>query len=310
MKRLLIGLALVLGLCAADVPAFCQELTVYAMCPPRSMDWSSPRSLLFATAGNKLTFHHKNHKHSIGHVFIELKHGDERMLTGSVPTGDSNALNKQLLLKEGAGLGILFADMPGRLEETAGLDSELPDRYASGRIAFITFKLSQATYDRVKTFISEYQKRGYDKIYNGLNVPRRGLGAGCGTFGMACLDVAGLLHPTWQKIWYRHIDIAQRLIGGRFNKGTKVSVTDLLLAGRWNRDGEPTRRLDLCDPDFVYQWVNTVHDNLMFKRVHNATDGLGQAPDHKVSPEKRQKAKGLVYDCTHVKTPTEPIFLK
>ncbi|HNV68344.1 MAG TPA: hypothetical protein PKO06_01505 [Candidatus Ozemobacteraceae bacterium] len=309
MKRLLLGLCLLVAVLGViDTPAFSQELTVYSMCPPRSLDWSNPRALMFTTAGNKLTFHHKDHKHSIGHVFIELKNGSERMLTGSVPTGDSNAVNKQLLLKEGAGLGILFADMPGRLENTPDLDSELPDRYKSGRIAFVTFKLSQATYDRVKNFIAEYKARGYDKIYNGLNDPRRGLGAGCGTFGMACLEVAGLLHPTWKNIWYRHIDIAERLIGGKLGGGKKVSVTDILAAGRWNRDGEPTRRLDLCDPNLVYLWINAQHDKLVFKQIHAGADGL--VLSQQVTPEKRQKAKGLVYDCTHVKTPTEPIFLK
>jgi hypothetical protein len=296
MKRVLLGLVILMGICSSSLPVLAQELTLYSMCPPRSMNWSSPRSLLFATAGNKLTFQHMKHKHSIGHVFIELKNGEERMLTGSVPTGDSNARNKQMLFKEGAGLGILFADMPGCLEPSEGLLSELPDRYESGRVAFVVFKISQATYDRLKAFIKEYKERGYDQIYNGLNEPRRGLGAGCGTFGMACLEIAGLLHPTWQKIWYRHIDIAERLIGGKLGGGKKVAITSVLLAGRWNRDEEPVRRLDLCDPDLVYKWINGVYD----QQVDN--------PQRQIGVVKRGKAKGLVYDCRHVKTPTEPIF--
>ncbi len=297
MRKLMLVLLIAIGFCSVSLPADCQELTVFAMCPPRTMSWANPRALLFSTAGNKLTFHHMQYKHSIGHVFIELKNGDERMMAGSIPVGDSNALNKQMLMKEGVGLGILFANMPGTLETAADLDPQLPDRYTSGRIAFITFRLSQSTYDRLVKFIKEYKERGYDKIYNGLNEPRRGLGAGCGTFGMACLDVAGLLHPVWRNVWYRHVDIAQRLIGGRFGGGKKVSVAQILMAGCWARDGEPTRRLDLCDPDLVYKWVNATYD----RQLENG--------DRRIGLVKRKNAKGLVYDCSHVPTPTEPIFI-
>lgn len=298
MKRTLIRLIAAVAFFAAltvSLPA--QELTLYTMCPPRSMNWSSPRSLLFATAGNKLTFIHMKHKHSIGHVFIELKNGEERMMAGSIPTGDSNALNKKLLMKDGVGLGILFADMPGCLETAADLDPQLPERYESGRLAFITFKLSQSTYDRLIQFIKEYKERGYDKIYNGLNEPRKGLGAGCGTFGLVCVEIAGLLHPVWKNVWARHIDIATRLIGGSLGSGKKVSIASVLLAGRWNKDGEPTRRLDLYDPDLIYKWINTTYDN----QANN--------PNRTVGLVKRKNAKGLVYDCRHVPTPSESIFL-
>jgi len=296
--RLIVRLvAITVAFSAISAAAPAQELTLYAMCPPHSMNWSSPRSLMFATVANKLTFIHMKNKHSIGHVFIELKNGEERLMAGSVPTGNSNADNKRMLLKEGVGLGILFAPMPGCLETAADLDPQLPDRFHSGRIAFVNFKLSQATYERLVRFLKEYKERGYDKIYNGLNEPRKGTGAGCGTFGLACVEVAGLLHPAWKNVWARHIDIATRLIGGSMGGGKKVAIPSILVAARWAKEGELTRRLDLYDPDLIYKWINATYA----RQAEN--------PSHTVGLARRDNAKGLVYDCRHVPTPSEPIFL-
>ncbi len=242
-----------------------------------------------------MNFQHVNAKHAIGHVFIGLRHEkrDEFLLTGSAPTKDAGMEN--MVLKEGYGLGILFADIKGALEPTVKLLAEIPDRAKSGRIAFIKFKLNDANYDRLKTYLNEYRKRGYGNIYNGLNLPREGKGAGCSAFGVAFLEVAGLMHPVWEKKWPIQVRIPQDLIGGPLT-GKKVSVLKALKIGRWARENEPHRVLKLCEPYKIYEWI------------HREWDKENKEKSGKVKLLKEQNALGLEYDCTHVAPPSAPIF--
>jgi len=275
--------------------AMAQDLTLYAMPSPREINWKTPRGLLTSAITNNLTLQHRDAKHAIGHVFIQLSHEGtgEVILTGSVPRPEDDSKNK--ILKQGYGLGILFTDMLGRLEKTEDLLNEIPARFESGRIAYIRFKLSQENYDRLKTYLSNYRARGYGNVYNGLNLPREGLGAGCSAFGIAFLEVAGLMHPVWREKWPVKVRIPLEVIGGPLT-GNKVSVTKVARAKRWANENEPHRELVLYEPYYIYQWVKAE-----WTKEFNANTG-------RVKLLKKDNAYGLEYDCTHVAPPDEPMF--
>lgn len=294
MKKMAMALVVFMGLLLAGEAA-AQELTLFSMPSPREINWSSPRGLLTSAVTNNLTFKHRSHKHAIGHVFIQLSHQGrkEMILTGSVPSPEDDSRDK--ILKKGYGLGILFTDMAGRLEKTEDLQAEIPDRFKSGRIAYIRFKLSEANYDRLKKYLEIYRKRGYGNIYNGLNLPREGLGAGCSIFGIAFLEVAGLMHPVWREKWPVSVRIPLELIGGPLT-GNKVSPWKIVKASRWAKESEPHRVLKLYEPFYIYEWI------LAEWRKESA------AKTGRVKLLKRDKAYGLEYDCTHVAPPDEPIF--
>ncbi|HNX74702.1 MAG TPA: hypothetical protein PLM07_08960 [Candidatus Rifleibacterium sp.] len=294
MKKLKTALLVLTGLMLAG-SAIAQELTLFTMPAPRKIDWSSPRSLLTSAVTNNLTFKHRSHKHAIGHVFIQLSHTGrkEMILTGSVPSPEDDSSNK--VLKQGYGLGILFSDMAGRLEKTEDLQAEIVDRFESGRIAYIRFKLSEANYDRLRKFLDIYRKRGYGNNYNGLNLPREGLGAGCSAFGMAFVEVAGLLHPVWKEKWPISVRIPKTLIGGPLT-GNKVSPWKVVKAGRWAKESEPHRVLSLYEPYNIYEWI------LAEWQKEN------QQKSGRVKLLKRKNAYGLEYDCTKIAPPEEPMF--
>lgn len=275
--------------------ASAQELTLFSMPSPREINWKTPRGMTLTSLTNRLTFKHVKTKHAIGHVFISLSHEgrDEFEMTGSAPIKDSGMEN--MVLKEGYGLGILFADIKGALEPAEKLLKELPDRAKSGRIAFIRFLLSEETYARLKTYLKEYRSRGYGNIYNGLNLPREGKGSGCSAFGVSFLEVAGLMHPVWEKEWPIQVRIPMDLIGGPLT-GKKVSVMKALKIGRWAREDEPHRVLKLFEPYKIYEWI------------HQEWAKENQKKTGKVKLFKEQKALGLEYDCRYLPTPTEPIF--
>lgn len=280
---------------AIVVGSSAQELTLFSMPSPREINWDNPRGMTLTSLTNQLTFKHVKTKHAIGHVFISLAHKgrDEFVMTGSAPTKDSGM--QDMVLKGGYGLGILFADIKGNLEPSAKLLAELPDRVKSGQISFIRFKLSESNYARLQTYLNEYRRRGYGNIYNGLNLPREGKGAGCSAFGVAFLQVGGLMHPVWEKEWPINVRIPMELIGGPLT-GKNVSVVKALKISKWADEKAPHRVLKLYEPYRIHEWI--VKE---WQRESIAKTG-------KVRLVKEKNAFGLEYDCTHIEAPSEPIF--
>ncbi|HAE38075.1 MAG TPA: hypothetical protein DCG57_05475 [Candidatus Riflebacteria bacterium] len=292
-KLKMAGMLLLAVIVSGNVMA--QDLTLYTMPSPREIDWQTPRGLMVSAITNNLTLQHKGTKHAIGHVFIQLSHQErgELILTGSVPRPEDDSKNK--ILKQGYGLGILFTDMLGRLEKTEDLLNEIPARFESGRLAYIRFKLNDANYDRLKTYLKNYQERGYGNVYNGLNLPREGLGAGCSIFGIAFLEIAGIMHPVWREKWPIKVRIPLELIGGPLT-GNKVPIAKVAKAKRWANENEPHRELMLYEPYYIFQWIKAE-----WAKEHKAGTG-------RVKLLKKGKAYGLEYDCTHVAPPDEPMF--
>ncbi|MFZ2958204.1 MAG: hypothetical protein WA705_15050 [Candidatus Ozemobacteraceae bacterium] len=286
-----------------------QELTLYTMPPPGHLDWSSPRSLMFdAAVANRFTFSHIKHKHTFGHVFIELRGPNgERELTGSTTAPDAPS-DADFITKKGYGLGVFWADFHGALDPAEGLDAQLIDRYKSGRVGFITFKINEAMWARLAQYVREYRERGYGKIYAGKDKPREGLGAGCSGFGVSFLEVAGLKRPEFEKSWAVRVLIPDSMIGGPIT-GKRVSLWKAVIA-RWAKPGEPNHLLFLYDPDLIFTWINNTWEKAKFQTVQRE---VAQADhnDYLAYPQfvKRGKAQGLVYDCTNYAPPAEPIWL-
>jgi hypothetical protein len=128
-----------------------------------------------------------------------------------------------------------------------------------------------------------------------LNRPREGLGAGCAAYGIAFLEIMGLLHPVWKKAWPIRVRVPMAAIGGPIT-GKKVPFYKVFGMSRWAKENEPHRRLVLYEPTLVWEWIRKTW------REESAT------PTGNVKPDKRGKALGLVYDCRHVPVPDEPIF--
>ncbi|MBF0546644.1 MAG: hypothetical protein HQM08_19515 [Candidatus Riflebacteria bacterium] len=289
---------------------FAQELIFYSIPPISSLDWSSPRALLFDSAiGNHLTFSLAKSKHVIGHVFIELKsQSGERLLAGATGAPDAPT-DSDFILKEGLGLGLFYANFKGALDDPESLKRQIEERFKSGKISFMVFKLSLKTFDRLVYYLKEYHKRGYDKIYNGLCRPREGLGAGCTSFGMSFLEVGGLTRKEFVDNWQIHLKLPLDLIGGPITR-KKVSVWQVIKENRWGKDGESVLPLDLYDPDLICKWIQKSWDQENFSRTQkDSTSNLSKLYGN-VKLEKCGKALGLAFDCQEIPTPDEPVFLK
>ena len=117
--------------------SFDHELTLFAIPAPKlvSLSWKSPGGLARRTLINEGF----GFSRAIGHVFVRVDCGAiagkpaASRQVGQTSTGDEF---RTMVLKEKAGLGVLFRTVPGALETEAELDATLKDRYASGRIGY------------------------------------------------------------------------------------------------------------------------------------------------------------------------------
>ncbi len=194
-----------------ECPAPAGRLTIFALPPPVSLDWSSPNALLDTvqdsrTLGAELVDQHVvAMAHSIGHVNLELDCGED-----SIPlTGQTNIDGNDLdAVTDGAGL--LLRDTAGALDhmpdigDNAETIADIAMRQRSGMVSRISFTVNQAMCKRIKSFVDEYTAREAYKHYNGSFRARRMEGAGCAIFGAGIVDVGGLLRrslftPEWAR---------------------------------------------------------------------------------------------------------------
>lgn len=268
-----------------------QELTIYVIPSVLDRQWKNSRELTVTTFINMVLPEKYSKKRYMGHAFVQLKNVQENHLAGS--TYAIGVPMKEMVTKGGYGLGILVSDIPGRLETTQQLSYELAERYNEGNISFIRFKISTEMYERLKYYLVEYQKRGYDAIYNGENKPREGKGAGCTAFAVSFLEVAGFLKDFWMEQWMKEVRIPKELVGGK-KHNRRVKTIKVLTTGKWAEPDEPHVVCSFYDPNVMHHWIveQSVKQN-----------------DSEVKTLKHNRAIGLEFDFSHKKCPDESVFL-
>lgn len=282
------------ALAAAD---WADQLTVYAIPATRRMRWSHPRALAIRTITNRAAFWHRDFKHSIGHVFVHLKSSSAGVDLMTGMTSRVRTEDQDLVLEDGYGLGVMGADMMGRLEDDADLRAELAAREETGLIASMKFRISPAASARLAQFLAEYRAQGLDDHYGGSNRPRYREGAGCSAFGVAFLDLAGLMRADFED-WRIRLRVPYRFYGGPLT-GLRASVRALLLeGGRWAREDEPHVKLMLWDPTRMYNWIVATHR----RESREPTGAWGL--------ETAGMARVLVEDARATPVPAGPIWLE
>mgnify|MGYP001595112981 CR=1 FL=1 len=277
------------------------ELVLFTVPSYCELDWSSPKALLISATKSYATPQFRSYsKRAIGHVFILLRSSSAEydVLTGMV-TGQEDEL-KTLALEKGYGLGVLGADVKGKLEEKEKLEVETNDRLARGTLAYIRFKLSQETSKRLFDYYEMYRDRGHCNHYGGANRPRYSEGGGCSAFGVSFLEVAGLMTMDYESNWQVEVNIPEKHYGGPLT-GKNVPFSDVVVDNwkdsKWAVDDEAHINLKMWDPSLIYKWILAQH-------ARELKDGTPYYLAVTFG-----KAKGLVVDCRQMPTPTEPVFL-
>lgn len=282
MKKLILTLLFSFTSAWANSP---QELTLYFIPSPKGMDWSSPSNLAKSALMNKISFE----PHFMGHVWVELKCGNEHELTGMV--GKNFDYLTQLLVNQ-RGLGILFHSFDGRLEDKADIEKEKTDYFKKGGMNFTKFILSEGQCKRASTYLAEYRKNNVGRHYGLANRPRFGEGAGCTAFGVSFPDVLNILDQEMKEAWSQTVNIPMELAGPPLRDESVGLLKVMFNSGSWAKDSENHQRLTFWDPDRMYNWVK--------KKV-----SMKQATYEVL---KIENVEGIVFNKSHFPVPDEPIW--
>ena len=275
------------------------ELIIYCIPAPRQLVWKNPRRLLGTFMSNyAMAKESKGGTHAIGHVFMGLNVGGREVLAGM--TTKDHTEDQKLMKKKGYGLGIIGADMLGRLQTTEKLIKQIPWLCQHGRFGYIRYKISPEIGQRLMQYFDEYVAKGCDKHYGGMNRPRYGEGGGCSAFGVSFLEVAGLVKEEHFANWTINVRIPEKLYGGPYT-GRHISMTELAALGpfasSWAKEDEPHIKCFMWEPTLMYLWI-----------LKQWNEGNGR-PSKGRRAENFGSAFGIVIDETEAPVPTEDIWL-
>jgi hypothetical protein len=203
---------------------------------------------------------------------------------------------KSEILLKGYGMGILYHDFVGELEEAKFLESELKLRLDEGSVSFLTFKLHKAQAIRLRHYLDRFKELGCDRHY-GLSLrPLQSEGGGCSAFAASCLTASGVMRPEFEQNWTQTVRIPEALIGGPGKP--YVSFLKTLLTTRWAEENEPHSSLFFWDPDKMHQWLEKTYSNLLNSRERSP-----------YLPLRHKKAQGLFIDCSALDCPEGSPFI-
>jgi len=296
LKRFFYTFFAAIWLCTYTVVLSGQELIVYVVPPPESINWESPSTLMRSTFSNTLKTKLGPKEYPIGHLYIGLRHleNGEELWTGTT-RATRNSTNRKVLRK-GYGLGILFADIEGRLQVTEEVKASMANIEERHPSSYLRIDLSEENYQRLKEYLIEYDQRNFGSIYNGLNKPRKGLGAGCAEFGISFFEVAGIDISDWVDEWAVEVLVPESLVGG-FGSNRHVSLLKLLFSRNWATEDDPHFVFRVFEPYLMHHWI-----------VDQWVEEGEELASGWVS-EKNSKVRGLSLDQSEVYPPEDPIFL-
>lgn len=286
-----------------SVSAQSDELLMYFVKPPAPLQWQSPSAL----TKSLVQAQNQNLASPIGHVAVRLKCEPEGDYPGvefldGMTMADMGEI--AFAVQEGRGLGVLIDNYTGRLHgdeflrqiDNYSCKKGFLDSTGRSRMSFLRMKISSSTCRRIADYVQEYKRRGLDQIYGGLTAhPLRGpqKGAGCNTFGMSILEIAGLYSSEFDQKWSRQIRIPRYFIG---NLSKPVHPLVIVLSGfHWASNKEPGVTARFQDPALMYDWA--------MEKI--------QTQDSSYTAEKMcNYTMGISTDLSNLETPSQPIWEK
>lgn len=272
MKKLLF-----LSFISASV--FANDLTLYVVPSPKGLDWMSPKTLLTSAMKNKLSFK----SHFMGHAWVELKCGEQHVLTGMM---NENADYISKLIFEQKGLGIFYHSFPGRLETQDEVQKELSHYLKDGGMNFVSFKLNDNQCKRAMNYLDQYREKNVGRNFGVAHRPRFGEGANSSTFIVSFPDVLNILDQEMKEAWVQTLFIPSE------SKDQEMNIVKLLMREEWASESEKKVKLSFWNLDKMYHWIN--------EKVSQNKSGYGVL--------KKDNISGIVIDKSHFPAPEEPIW--
>jgi hypothetical protein len=284
------------------------RLTLYVMKSIKPIVWDSPSSLFKSVRKGYISQICRKNQYLLGHLVVKLDAPENRHPVYSGMASSSKKEKRQLVMKEKVGLGILGAGMQGHLETGDTVTSKLKKYSRLEKMAFVRYLISKEAYERISEFLDRFRETGVDgfspsSVYGGIFWPRyENEGAGCTAYGMAMVDLAGILGGE-QSGWKVDMGIPFDLIGGEFNNGKKVKNRTILHSDGWY-EGNPDSTSAyvpfwIYDPSLIYDWI--------MKKRSEVSDSL----PGKYRAEMEGSIPGLVSDRRDIRPSVDdPVFYR
>lgn len=233
--------------------------------------------------------------HTIAHVQCRLSSGAAYAKWASFSGQDFPLVDKKLILDDEIGVGVLFynyldghiiagEENPKRLTYYTGhlyLDRNL--QFQRVHPHYFEFGISPKQCDQLKEMISFFESFHFPPGTTIEDLERRpaesvlyfssvldpyatflkrkttghGLvGGGCAPFAVGLLKYLGLHETVFERRWLRHLPVSETLIGD--GQKRRVSLESILLSDlgdSWLKEGAATRKMDLYDPQLIWNFV-------------------------------------------------------
>ena len=280
--------------------SFSNELLLHFIPSPAGVDWKTPSTLAGSVLLNQVAPYHGGERHEIGHVYEELTCGDQHLFLGMTTVGNSE--ERDLIFKEEYGLGILFHDFQGMMDDPVAAATDIAGMEATGRSNFVRFLISDSTCERLLEYLSEFQANHYDQIYAGLNGrPLDRQGSGCSAFAASFLELSGLQIPEFESGWMSTYVVPYKFIGGPITNA-RVNYLKILFSfeSRWLANPDDGYLTNFWDPEKMHAWTAKLYRDLEQNQPRDFPWSAKPVMiDHSV---------GIEFDATNIPTPTGPIF--
>jgi hypothetical protein len=305
------------------------SLSLYVITPPRKISWKSPSSLTWTAFKSAV----KSDFHSIGHAMIHLQ-CDTTSTTPAVneqtgATSLENPDDKDLLFKNGIGMGLLFYDFPGELNSYKYVSRQLEiASEMQNRLSTFKSLINESTCQRLSIYLKEYKEKRLDTHYGLSLKPRSTEGAGCTAFAASFFELAGLLSPEIKKSWSLSLNVQEKLIGDPI-LDQHVPLNDILFGEEgtaWAKGNEASRSLIVYDTQFFDQWIRKIWnmgskkfptgysiDRTNYKQWHKKIWIEIQAPGTPNGWEEAYVSNGVVslqFDARSIPTPQDNIWVQ
>ncbi len=260
-------------LCLVSLNAWSKsELALYVFKSSVGVDWSNPKNLAISVVKNELYKYFNNNDRLLGHVAIELKCGDKKVLTGMRA---ARGENRRMVLTEGSGYGVLFHVFPGALEKEEDLQKEIKRKQTSAEVHSIRYTINESQCNQMWQHYENHLKQKGEFNYGFPLNTLAGEGAGCSAFGVSFLQIAKLENPEHLKAWSGNVWVPEELIGPYNTKrylsahepthapdggGKPLSVLDIILSDKakfWGKENQG-KYLEFYDPDTMFRWIEAL----------------------------------------------------
>jgi hypothetical protein len=262
------------------------EVTIFVIAPPAPINWQGPADLLNSTIKSFSNLISSFQYRFIGHTLVAFKSSH---IEGTKAYSISGARPLEVfkgVFKERIGLGLLGGIFKAYIESQKKIDSTLKFNSRKDKVLFIKYLINERSAIRIIDFFEKFEHK-FDNCYAPMDFYGGALwplyeneGAACSAFCVSTLIAGNLINEEAEE-WKVNFKIPIKLIGGRYNKGNKVAVRDVMRTKEWYHgegiEGVDFISLEIYDPNKMFNWIKKTFESndSYFKPVtENGIPGL------------------------------------